>query len=108
MSDGNNVDNYVPGRNGGRLNRGGTKGNKGGRPPEEFKALCRELVSNPAALKGVKAILADTKHPHYVSLYKYLADRGYGKAEQPISHGTTDGRAMSFTLNLGEAAIHDG
>jgi hypothetical protein len=99
----------VHGRNGGRLLAGGKKGHKGGggRPPEEFRELCREMVSSPAALKGVKAILADTKHPHYVSLYKYLADRGYGKPEQPISHGTQDGGAMSFTLNLGDAAIRD-
>jgi hypothetical protein len=37
----NNVDNYVPGKNGGRLNRGGTKGNKGGgRPKDEVRAAC--------------------------------------------------------------------
>ncbi len=99
----------VPARNGGRLLPGGKKGNKGGgRPPEEFKELCREFVSSAPARRSVKTILADDKHPHFASLWKYLADRGYGKAEQPITHGAAGGAAMSFTLNLGEASIHDG
>jgi hypothetical protein len=96
------------GRNGNRLKRGNPGNKGGGRPPEEFRETCRHLVSSPAALQSVMAILADTKHPHFAALYKYLADRGYGKPEQPISHGTQDGGAMSFTLNLGEAAIRDG
>lgn len=48
MSDGENkvdknVVGFIPGRNGGRLNRGGTKGNKGGgRPPSEIRDICAQ------------------------------------------------------------------
>ncbi|MDP1859505.1 MAG: hypothetical protein Q8K82_12590 [Gemmatimonadaceae bacterium] len=37
----------MPGRNGGTLRRGGLNPKRnGGRPPDAFKELCRELASN--------------------------------------------------------------
>jgi hypothetical protein len=73
--------NLVPGNPG---NSGGKKG-RSGRLPEEYRMHCRELVDSPKARAAVKRILADDTHQHFASLYRYLGDRGYGKAEQPLT-----------------------
>ena len=56
----NSVDNYIPGKNGGRLNRGGTKGNKGGtgRPPAAIRQRCADGFDRHIAT--AEAILAST------------------------------------------------
>jgi hypothetical protein len=56
----NSVENTVPGRNGGRLNRGGTKGNRGGgRPPAVIRQRCADGFDRHIAT--AEAILADKK-----------------------------------------------
>jgi hypothetical protein len=103
----NTVPNTVPGKNGGRL-RVGNPGNKGGgRQPEWFKELCRDMIASPKARKSVTLILANPDHPHFASMWKAVSDRGYGKPEQPINHGAQAGTAMTFTMNLGAATVHD-
>jgi hypothetical protein len=80
------VQTTVPGRNGGRLLAGGKVGHKGagGRPPEWFKELCRDMIASPKARKAVTAILGDPDHPHFASMWKAVSERGYGKPEQKI------------------------
>jgi hypothetical protein len=75
---------------GGALQRGGTPGNKGGgRPKNEFKAICRELTTREATLIAVMAILEDPKHEHYMSALKWASEHGYGKATETIENNTT-------------------
>ena len=80
----------IPQVHGGALLLGGKRGNKGGgRKPDEFKALCRELVSGAKTMENVREILADTNHPHFMSALKWAAEHGYGKAKETVEHQGT-------------------
>jgi len=57
-----------------------------GRPPDEFRAMMRELASRQAVVDKLAEILKDPNHPHFMRAYAEAADRGYGKASQPIEH----------------------
>lgn len=75
----------VPQPHGGALNRGGTPGNAGGRPPNEFKAKLREFVSREDVMGHVNLILTQgPKHPDYRWAAEYATDHGYGKAVQKV------------------------
>ena len=66
---------------------GGVKGNRGGgRPPDEFRRKMRELASNPQWEVFLQEC-CDGVHGPLMSMkaLEWLADRGYGKATQPIS-----------------------
>lgn len=63
----------------------GNPGNKGGgRTPDEFKAMCRELASADAVKKRVATILKNPKHKHFVAALKWASEHGYGKPTQPL------------------------
>lgn len=75
----------IPQPHGGALNSGGTPGNKGGgRPKDEWLQLLRELASTNRTMAGLKQILADPAHPHYLKALEFAADRGYGKPTQLV------------------------
>lgn len=78
----------------------GPSNKNAGRPPDEFKALCRELASNAETVKEVREILKDKHHPAYLGALKWAADRGYGLPSQPVDV-TTAGKPLRFTLALG-------
>lgn len=75
---------------GGAIQQGGTNPN-GGRPPDEFKAMCRELVTREATWKAVQAILKDSDHSHYMSALKWAAEHGYGKPTETLEVTGKDG-----------------
>lgn len=81
----------VPKHGGGRLKTGGTPGNKGGtgRPPDAWKALCRELASSDAMMERAKAVLNVPNHPAWLGAWKFLTEQGYGKPAQPVEHDGT-------------------
>lgn len=70
----------IPGRNGGRLNAGGTRGNKGGtgRPPKEITALFRELRGTgkvgKAYTKVVYAAAMDPDSRHWGAILKRVLE----------------------------------
>lgn len=70
-------------------------GNKGGgRPPDAFKALCRELASGEKTIGNVRAILTDPNHPQFLPALRWAAEHGYGKAKESVdvtSNGNTVG-----------------
>jgi hypothetical protein len=76
------------GPRGGRL-KGGNLGNKGGCKPDEFKALCRELVSSTKTVENVQAILMNANHPHFMAVLKWASEHGYGRptATIELQHG---------------------
>lgn len=82
-----------PQPHGGALNAGGTPGNKGGtgRPPNEHVDWCRELLSDPACEAEVRAVLLDRRHPAFATMWKSVAERGYGKAAQPVTGAGGEG-----------------
>jgi hypothetical protein len=87
-----------PGKNGGTLRRGNPNNKGGGRLPDEAKELCRDLWSSPAALKSVREILKNPKHPHFASVWKTLGERGYGKADQNQTVTGPNGGAIQHAI----------
>ena len=71
----------VPQPHGGALLAGGLPGHPGagGRPPDEFKALCRQLASDERTVAAVQAILDDHEHPHFMAALKWASEHGYGR-----------------------------
>lgn len=75
----------MPGRNGGRLRRGGKRGNKGGgKPADIYVALCGSIVTSAACQNAVLAIIGNPDHPGFVPLYRVLSDRAFGKVTEKI------------------------
>lgn len=56
-----------------------------GRPPDAFKAMCRELASGKPTQKAVAEILKDSAHPAFVGALKWATENGYGRPEQPVA-----------------------
>ena len=86
----------IPQPHGGALLAGGTPGQTPGtgRPPDAWKALCRELASREEMLKTAREVLADKAHPAWLGAWKFLAEQGYGKAPQSVDL-TTDGKSLA-------------
>lgn len=78
----------VPQPHGGAIRKGGTPGNRGGgRPPDEFKQMCRELASSAAVRANVQEILASPKnYPNlYIGALKWASEHGYGKPVESVA-----------------------
>ncbi len=73
----------MPGKNGGKLKRGGTNAGAG-RPPQWFKDLNAKMICDPKVRKAVATILANPDHPHFAAMWKAVAERGYGKPESKV------------------------
>ncbi len=79
--------------------RGPAKGApNAGRPPDEFKAFMRSLVSRDAVSEALGTILANPKHPQYVQAYKMAAEFGYGRASQTVEHSGAGGGPVSLRI----------
>jgi len=71
----------------GALLSGGRPGNPGGgRPPDQFKAMCRDLASKQDVMESVSLILSDPDHPLFLGALKWASEHGYGKPNQPLEH----------------------
>jgi hypothetical protein len=75
----------VPKHGKGALRVGGTNKGGPGRPPDEFKEMCRQLASREETLKQVQAILGDPDHGQFMAALKWATENGYGKAPQSVS-----------------------
>lgn len=65
----------VPGAGGGRKN-----GLLGGRPPDEFRRLMREIANTPEAIEYLRACYRGEHGPQAAaSARDYVTERGYGK-----------------------------
>ena len=76
-------------------NTGGKPG-RSGRPPDEFKAMCRELVTRNETLAAVRKILRDPDHPAFVGALKWATEHGYGR---PLQRLEADGK-VNLTIRL--------
>ncbi len=73
-----------PGRNGGRLNSGGTFAGAG-RPPDEFKQKMAAIASSDEALAYLDECVKGEHGPQVaIAAHKYSADRGYGQPTQEV------------------------
>lgn len=69
-------------------------GNKGGgRPPDEFKELCRQLASGEITIANVQKILKNPKHAQFLPALRWATENGYGKPKESIEHSVTDSLA---------------
>jgi hypothetical protein len=77
----------VPKHGKGLIRRGSQPGNTPGtgRPPDAFKALCRELASRAETIEAVSGILQNPDHPAYLGALKWATENGYGKPHQTVS-----------------------
>lgn len=77
-----------------RSGKGPAKGApNAGRPPDEFKALCRELATAANTIKAVRAILKDQDHGQFLQALRWASEHGYGKPNQPVDLGVSDSLA---------------
>lgn len=81
------VGTLIPQPHGGAIRFGGT--GAGGRPPDAWKALCRELVSRDSQLEVARQVLEDKDHPAWLGAYKFLTEQGYGKPTETIHQQNT-------------------
>lgn len=70
---------------GGKLNSGGVFAGTG-RPPDAWKAEMRALADSAARAARAKKILETPDHPAWLGAWKFVAEQGYGKADQRIQH----------------------
>lgn len=71
-----------------------------GRPPDEFKAFMRALVSRAAVCEALASVVGDPRHPDFVKAFKMAAEFGYGRAAQPMEHAGPDGAAIPMALHI--------
>jgi hypothetical protein len=91
----------VPQPHGGALNAGGTPGNKGGgRPKDEFKAICQRLASRDETIEAVTKILESPRHPAYLGALKWATENGYGKATETLEVSGKDGAPIAMTVTF--------
>jgi hypothetical protein len=92
-------------------NRGGAKG-RSGRKPDWFKSEC-EALTDEEVLGKVRSYLRrkDTApdDPYWWKCAEYVTQYGKGKPAQAVIHSQDeDSPPFRFTLNLGDAAVHEG
>jgi hypothetical protein len=79
--------------------RGPAKGApNAGRPPDEFKAFMRSLVSRDEVSEALGRVLGNPNHPQYVQAYKMAAEFGYGRASQAVQLTGENGAAMELRV----------
>jgi hypothetical protein len=83
---------------GGALLTGGVLGNKGGRPPDEFKAMMRRMVSRDRTIAALGMILKRPDHQHWPAAFKMAKQGGYPELE-PLLKGVGGGTG-SLTINF--------
>lgn len=98
--DGNPVENPVevetqPGRNGGKLRKGGTNRGGTGRPPNEFKERMQGLATGAKVEAYLKRCLAGDFGPKFfLQALTYVSDRGYGRPSQSVEVTGADGAPL--------------
>lgn len=99
----------VPQPHGGALRNGGTNRGGSGRPPDKFRDSLRALACNGATVRRLKKILNGGKgveDSDFLSAYRYVVDRAYGKA--PLTHEGGDERRPLVIRLVHETAAQVG
>jgi hypothetical protein len=76
----------VPQEHGGVLIPGAGGGAQpgAGRPKNEFKQWCVDLLDDVDNRKQVEDILKDKGHPAYATMFRTIADRAHGKPKEHV------------------------
>ncbi len=93
-----------PGRNGGRLNAGGTF-TGAGRPPDEFKRRMAAIASSEEALAYLEACVKGEHGPQAaLAGMRYAAERGYGQPtrQHDVTHREVVARLPEPVTSLEE------
>jgi hypothetical protein len=96
----------TPKHGGGKL-RTGNPGNKGGpgRPPKEFKEMCRRLVGSEAMEGTFTRVLKKPTHPAWTPTVKLLTEHGYGAPDRTVK--VSGGAAPIGVYDLSKATDED-
>jgi hypothetical protein len=73
-----------PGPRGGLLRRGNPD-HAGGRARADFKAMSRQMMTDPAVREAVRAILTDPSNRNFAAVWKAVADRAFGPVVQRVN-----------------------
>lgn len=65
-------------------NTGGKKG-RSGRRPNWLREFCDGLLASRKCKAQVKAILEDSSHPAFATMWKAVGERAHGKPEQQLN-----------------------
>lgn len=68
----------------GLLRIGGTNKGGPGRPPDEFKELCRQLASGEITIANVQKILNNPRHAQFLPALRWATENGYGKPKESL------------------------
>jgi hypothetical protein len=94
-----------PQLHGGALNTGNPGNAGGGRTPDAFKAMCRELVTREQTLAAVDEILRDKSHPLFMSALNWATNHGYGKAKESLEVSGRGGAPLDHVWRFGDIEI---
>lgn len=83
------VGELVPQPHGGALRHGGTNKGGTGRPPDQFRKWCREVLGGKPTVAAVQKIADNPDHPAFLGAMKWLSSYGYG---QPTEHHEVTGK----------------
>lgn len=79
--------------------RGPAKGApNAGRPPDEFKAFMRSLVSRADVAEALRGVLSNPSHPQFMQAFKMAAEFGYGRAPQAVELTGAEGAPMQLKI----------
>lgn len=82
-----------------RRGRGPKKGAwNAGRPPDVWRAACRELASRSTVLERAQEVLDNPEHPAWLSVWKFVAEQGFGRAPQAIGTEEEPPRRQVFKI----------
>src|SRR5512146_213384 len=82
---------------GGALLNGGS--NPGaGRPPDEFRKWCREVLGGKPTVAAVQTIADNPDHPAFLGAMKWLASYGYGQPTEHHEITGKDGQPVQFVI----------
>lgn len=97
-----------PGATGAANLKTGNPGNKGGgRTPDEFKQMCRELASAESVRMNVLKILASPDiYPNlYVGALKWATEHGYGKPTETMKIDAPEGATLTQVWTFGSKTV---
>lgn len=78
----------------------GESGNPSGRPKDPFRVLIKEKTNDGELLiNTMLGLLKSENEDIRVKAVHWLADRGWGKALQPVEHSGEVGHRLQFVLH---------
>jgi hypothetical protein len=79
-----------------------------GRPPNAWREACRELASRDEMLARACEILKNPDHPAWLTVWKFVAEQGFGKAPQAAEMAAEEELKPIQVIVIGDQRIEIG